>query len=631
MVPQHNHDLQLVVSQSEMMDTGAVQVQISNNNNSGVPLASLLVDNSRLQQQQQQTALVNNGQTVTMIQQQQQQQQQQQLIQPVLFGSQMVDKNSSTPYTDATQTKKHSPGHIKRPMNPFMVWSQIERRKICEVTPDMHNAVISKNLGARWKALNEAERQPFIDEAERLRKLHTQEYPNYKYRPKKKQVKGSSKSSTGSSPSASSSPASSTSSRDSCGSSTSSSSSSSSTSSSSSSTGKPRPSRRSNGKVNKNDSNNNSSSLKSKKALIKAELKDTNGNFDEQFMSPLVPSAVKPSSPEGAAYFEDNSMISPVPTFTNGINLEYVALDEFSPDECSRSFVAESLFVNDEDNKRMILNNNQYVDTMEQNGSSQMNVDIKSESCFEEECERFSMDDPYLNEAISKRDDNPYCGSHSDQYTSPSPVSVSSMNDVAYAGLFTTVSIANGNPTLASFSELSSTVPSHALLLSSAHLTLNGHQLNSLNSISQQLADQRQQLQQSSPLNSISSNCQSASMQETLIASSCASSHINSITTTSNGGGCNGMVLSDCGTTGGLSLTSSAIALSQQSHISSQHHHQLDQMDLIDMVPEDLNDIRFDGLETASSSSGSHLEFTCPTDVSRLLDLNTLQYDLTLQ
>lgn len=103
MVPQHNHDLQLVVSQSEMMDTGAVQVQISNNNNSGVQLASLLVDNSRLQQQQQQqqqTALVNNGQTVTMIQQQQQQQQ---LIQPVLFGSQMVDKNSSTPYTDATQ------------------------------------------------------------------------------------------------------------------------------------------------------------------------------------------------------------------------------------------------------------------------------------------------------------------------------------------------------------------------------------------------------------------------------------------------------------------------------------------------------------------------------------------------
>lgn len=52
----------------------------------------------------------------------------------------------------------------------------------------MHNAVISKSLGVRWKALSEAEKQPYIDEAERLRRLHSQEYPDYKYRPKKKQT-----------------------------------------------------------------------------------------------------------------------------------------------------------------------------------------------------------------------------------------------------------------------------------------------------------------------------------------------------------------------------------------------------------------------------------------------------------
>lgn len=52
----------------------------------------------------------------------------------------------------------------------------------------MHNAVISKSLGVRWKALTEGEKQPYIDEAERLRKLHSQEYPDYKYRPKKKQA-----------------------------------------------------------------------------------------------------------------------------------------------------------------------------------------------------------------------------------------------------------------------------------------------------------------------------------------------------------------------------------------------------------------------------------------------------------
>ena len=71
-------------------------------------------------------------------------------------------------------------------MNAFMVWSQLERRKIIDKNPDAHNAEISKNLGKKWRTLTEQQRQPFIEEAERLRLLHQKEYPDYKYKPKKK-------------------------------------------------------------------------------------------------------------------------------------------------------------------------------------------------------------------------------------------------------------------------------------------------------------------------------------------------------------------------------------------------------------------------------------------------------------
>lgn len=81
---------------------------------------------------------------------------------------------------------KTATGHIKRPMNAFMVWSKIERRKIMEQSPDMHNAEISKRLGKRWKMLKDSEKIPFIREAERLRLKHMADYPDYKYRPKKK-------------------------------------------------------------------------------------------------------------------------------------------------------------------------------------------------------------------------------------------------------------------------------------------------------------------------------------------------------------------------------------------------------------------------------------------------------------
>lgn len=96
------------------------------------------------------------------------------------------------PMFETTELEVNRKGRLKRPMNAYMLWARINRPVLSKANPNTKFALISAMLGEEWSKLTEAQKEPYYEEAERIKRKHTREHPDWEFRPDIKHRKTSS-------------------------------------------------------------------------------------------------------------------------------------------------------------------------------------------------------------------------------------------------------------------------------------------------------------------------------------------------------------------------------------------------------------------------------------------------------
>jgi hypothetical protein len=109
-------------------------------------------------------------------------------------------KTTATTTTTTTTTTSSSKvaqnqEHIKKPLNPFMIFMQKQRPEIVRQGIIKESAAINQLLGQQWRKLSREEQEPYYKLAEQEKILHAQKYPgwsardNYANQKKRKKLK----------------------------------------------------------------------------------------------------------------------------------------------------------------------------------------------------------------------------------------------------------------------------------------------------------------------------------------------------------------------------------------------------------------------------------------------------------
>uniref|UniRef100_A0A7E4V6Y3 HMG box domain-containing protein n=1 Tax=Panagrellus redivivus TaxID=6233 RepID=A0A7E4V6Y3_PANRE len=92
----------------------------------------------------------------------------------------MADDKASSDECEP-MTPKFGPGHIRRPMNAFMIFSKRHRPIVQQKYPNRDNRAVSKILGEWWYSLGPEEKQEYHELASEVKEAHFKAHPKWKW------------------------------------------------------------------------------------------------------------------------------------------------------------------------------------------------------------------------------------------------------------------------------------------------------------------------------------------------------------------------------------------------------------------------------------------------------------------